>query len=176
MSNLWFSSDFHFRHHLMLSIRSFNNIQDMNETLINNYNSVVNNKDTVWLLGDIGFGKFSEIEKLLKRLKGHKHLILGNHDQRYRKDYKKSGIFESVSDFKEIKYQGKRISLMHYPIHSWVSSHYEAWHCHGHSHSKLDELNKELISKGYFRWDVGVDSNKYFPVSFDELIEIFKKD
>lgn len=174
MSNIWFSSDHHFRHKLMLTIRPFNDIEEMNETIINNHNSVITDKDTVWLLGDIGFGRFDDIQKLVKRLKGHKHLILGNHDQRYRKDYIKSSIFESIQDFKEIKYQGKKISLMHYPIHSWASAHYGAWHCHGHSHSKLDELNKEIISKGYFRWDVGVDTNKYFPISFDELKEKFK--
>lgn len=169
MSNIWFSSDTHYRHRLMLTMRPFETIEEMNETIIENYNKLVSPKDAVWLLGDIGFGKFDEIEKLVRRLKGHKNLILGNHDQRYRKDYIKCGLFESISDFKEIKYQGKKISLFHYPIQNWASCHYGAWHLCGHSHGNIpfNPLIKRL--------DVGIDTKKDFsPYSFDEIKEIFE--
>ncbi len=176
MSNLFFTSDLHFRHKLMLTMRPFEDVEEMNESIIDNYNSIVGQKDTVWLLGDIGFGKFSEIETLVKRLKGHKHLILGNHDERYRKDYIKSGLFETVDYYKEIKTDKQRISLMHYPMYSWSASHYGAWQIHGHTHNNITEINKEAISKGLYRWDCGIDANNYFPISFDELKDKFKNE
>lgn len=147
----------------------------MNETLIQNYNQKVTDKDTVWLLGDLGFSTFSDMYPLIKRLNGHKQLILGNHDQRHRWNYMRSELFESVADYKEIKVEKQKISLFHYPIYNWASAHYGSWHLHAHCHGKIDGVNKELIEVQRYRYDVGVDGNNYTPVSFDEVQEIFSR-
>ena len=54
---IYFISDTHFYHHRILEYtnRPFDRIEDMNETIIENWNKVVTPKDTVYHLGDVGF-------------------------------------------------------------------------------------------------------------------------
>lgn len=66
---------------LRLSNRPFRSIEEHDETLIANWNSVVSPEDTVWHLGDVNLGKFDESIELVRRLNGHKHLVSGNHDR-----------------------------------------------------------------------------------------------
>ena len=63
----------------------FNSIEEMNETIMQNWNSVVNNEDTIYVLGDFFMGHISTIEPILNRLKGKIILIRGNHDQKNRR-------------------------------------------------------------------------------------------
>ncbi len=72
MNQIYFSSDYHVNHRLMLPIRPFETIEEMNEVLIEAHNKVVKKNDIIWMLGDIGFGKFCEIENIVKRLNGRK--------------------------------------------------------------------------------------------------------
>jgi calcineurin-like phosphoesterase family protein len=70
--------------------RPFSSVADMNSALIDNWNSVVEPCDTVWILGD--FFKFESLcdypadefgrdfKDILHKLHGHKNLIKGNHD------------------------------------------------------------------------------------------------
>ena len=63
--------------------RPFESVQEMDEALIQNWNRVVSEGDTVYVLGDFSsYGK-EENKSLLKRLKGTKILIMGNHDMGY---------------------------------------------------------------------------------------------
>jgi calcineurin-like phosphoesterase family protein len=48
----------------------------------------------------------------------------------------------------------------------WPRSHYNSWQLYGHSHGRLEPVGKQ--------WDVGVDNNNFYPVSFDQLVEIMK--
>lgn len=166
--SLFFQSDTHYNHGLMLSMRPFETIEEMNETLIEAHNKTVKDKDIVWMLGDVGFGKFSEIEKILKRLNGKKLLCFGNHDLRYRKDYIKSGLFQDTCDFKQIKIENQKISLFHYAMLTFPSAHYGAWNLFGHSHANL------TFDPDVKRLDVGVDGREDFcPYSFEEIKHIF---
>jgi calcineurin-like phosphoesterase family protein len=54
-------------------------VLEMNEAIIRNWNAVVSDDDDVYILGDFGMSSRS-VEVILPRLKGRKHLILGNHD------------------------------------------------------------------------------------------------
>jgi len=48
----------------------------------------------------------------------------------------------------------------------WHKSHFNAWQLYGHSHGGLSPMGKQL--------DVGIDSNKFFPLSFEKLQNIMK--
>ena len=52
----------------------------MNEYIIQKWNSVVKKDDTVYHLGDVGFGSLQEVKSLVERLNGTKILLKGNHD------------------------------------------------------------------------------------------------
>ena len=82
-------ADTHFNHENIIRYcnRPFNNVYEMNEKIIENWNSVVEKDDTVYHLGDYGFGKKEELQEIFNRLNGIKYLIMGNHDIRFGKKY-----------------------------------------------------------------------------------------
>ena len=51
----------------------------MNEVMIGKWNDRVKGTDTVYIVGDMFF-RCSDAETILKRLKGKKRLVIGNHD------------------------------------------------------------------------------------------------
>ncbi len=56
------------------------NSREMNEYIIQKWNSVVKKDDTVYHLGDVGFGSLEEVKGLIEKLNGTKILLRGNHD------------------------------------------------------------------------------------------------
>ena len=175
---VYFTSDLHFGHQniIQLTQRPFNDIQEMNEKLIENYNSVVEKEDTVYFLGDIAYElTLDEIYNLLSQLKGHKILIRGNHDLSY--DYeltnRKQKIFDEINDFKMIQEDDLIFVLSHYPMLSWFDSHKGTIMLHGHIHA---ENNYNLANQklGLRRFDVGVDANNYYPISLKRIIQDLK--
>lgn len=78
----YFIADTHFNHENIIKYcnRPFKNSNEMNEYIINKWNSVVTENDVVYHLEDVGFGSTSELKKLVGRLNGKKILIRGNHD------------------------------------------------------------------------------------------------
>lgn len=79
MSNVYVISDLHFGHKNIHKFRvGFSSEEEHAEYVIDNWNSVVTKRDTVWVLGDACF----DIDYLdrFRRMKGNKNLVLGNHD------------------------------------------------------------------------------------------------
>ena len=91
MSNeLFFIADTYFSHTNMLKFEDeagnrvrphFSSVEEMNEALILNWNSVVAPEDRIYHLGDVCFGGIETVRSVLPRLNGKKRLILGNHDR-----------------------------------------------------------------------------------------------
>ena len=158
--NTFFAGCHHFDHKNIIEYdnRPFANIDEMNEKLIANHNSRVSNRDTIIFLGDVCLS--SRIEYFIKRLNGDKHLILGNHDKL--NGFQKS-MFSSVNSFKEVKINGQRITLCHYPLRSWNCRMYGSWSLHSHVHGKMNPYPNSL--------DVGVMTNNYFPYSFEDVLK-----
>ena len=79
---IYFIADTHFNHTNIIKYcnRPFNNTHEMNEYIIQKWNSVVKKDDTVYHLGDVGFGSLQEVKNLVERLNGTKILLRGNHD------------------------------------------------------------------------------------------------
>lgn len=105
----------------------FTDIDHMHQTLIVRWNTVVGDKDTVYVLGDVAFRK--DVLPLLGRMKGRKILIKGNHDL-YSLD-KYTPYFEDIRACHVI---GRTI-LTHIPVHPGQSSRYSL-NIHGHLHSQ----------------------------------------
>ena len=171
---VFFTSDLHFGHANIIKTcnRPYNNVSEMNEALIQNWNKVVHKDDTVYILGDVSFRcKKPEACELISRLKGHKILIRGNHDLKGLE-----GVFDAEYDYYELKgYMKRPIILMHYPLLSWNQSNHGSLHLHGHQHNK-PEYNLQMKSEGIFRYDVGVDTNNYTPISLKQIQSFLMND
>lgn len=83
----FYIADTHFGHEKVIEFcrRPFKNIEEMDEVIIKNWNEVVNHEDHVYILGDMIYRNKKEPSYYLKQLKGHKHLILGNHEEYLKK-------------------------------------------------------------------------------------------
>lgn len=92
----FYIADTHFGHESVINMckRPFSSIEEMDETLIVNWNSVVSPNDEIYILGDFIFKSELTPQYYLDQLKGKKHLILGNHEK-WRKQVAciSSGIF-----------------------------------------------------------------------------------
>jgi len=138
----------------------FLTIEDMNETIITNWNSVILPGDIVYHLGDFAW---KDAESIIKRLNGQKFLIRGSHDSegdRLKKHWCQ------ITPMKEIKIGDQSIVLSHCAMRVWEKSHYGSWHLYGHSHGNLPPWGKSF--------DVGVDTNNFYPYSFDDVSEKMK--
>ena len=78
---IYFSSDTHFGHdrEFVWIARGFKSIEEMNEAIVQNFNSLITEDDDLYLLGDVIMGDPANIE-YVKRLNGKIHIIFGNHD------------------------------------------------------------------------------------------------
>ena len=153
---VWFSSDLHLGHDnvIKLSKRPFNSIEEMDETLIHNWNELVKPEDVAYILGDFAW---RDVGKYASRLHGNINLVLGNHDKRSQCE----GHFCSVHDVMRAKVNGRFIFLSHFSHRVWDKSHYNSWHLFGHNHGRLPPFGKSF--------DVGVDAHFYQPISFEQV-------
>ncbi len=163
---IYFTSDLHFGHNNVMRYcnRPFNSVDDMDATLIRNWNNTVQARDTIYILGDISLKGPEYINELMPTLQGKKHLIYGNHDLYRRKESFNANHFASISPYLEVKIEERWFIMFHYPILEWNHQHHGAIHMHGHIHA-TPRYNAENAEKGIFRFDAGVDANAYCPVS-----------
>ena len=171
---IYFTSDCHFNHKNILAYepesRPFATIEEMNEVIIANWNSVVTAEDEVWVLGDFFMGQLTAIEPILDRLNGKIHLVRGNHDQKNRmKIYETRGI--DIHDIAYVQYKGRYFVLCHFPneseefVRMVVEDNSEVVWLYGHVHSKAP--------KGYVNgtYHVGADTNNLTPISIQQIWE-----
>jgi len=171
---IYYTSDLHLGHTnaITLNDRPFSSIEEMDETLIANWNAKVHNDDTVYIVGDLIWQSCDPIP-YLSRLKGKKHLILGNHDKWVTR-YDVSSYFESISSYVEDSLDCHPVTLCHYPMLEWknsrkIGSPRMGYLIHGHIHNGISPLYKTLFELPH-ALNAGVDINGFAPVTFDELI------
>lgn len=165
MADIWFTSDTHFNHKNILNftdtngkpVRPFATLEDMNETLIDNWNSVVKPGDKVYHLGDVFFGSKEEFKKLWPRLNGKKRLVVGNHDDiRFLSSgafFQKVMLWRVFTDFGFI--------ASHVPIQQDQLRSNCAVNVHGHIHGRPSP-------DGPYKC-VCVEQTDYTPVHLDTL-------
>lgn len=171
---IYFTSDLHFGHANILKPeycdRPWDNVAEMNRGLVENWNSVVKPQDEVWILGDCHCGRKSDKVALtwLPKCNGKKHLVKGNHDRpEFLEQAEAYGIFKSIQDYAELKYNKTKFVLLHYPMRAWNGSHRGSIHLYGHTHGTREGVGRSM--------DVGVDAVGYKPISIDEVYERMMK-
>lgn len=137
---IYYIADTHFGHANIIKMdkRPFENTEEMEEALVENWNTVVKSGDIVYILGDFCWGKKDDWICILDRLKGQKALIQGNHDLKgYPPELSKK--FVGIYDYKEVKYDGCTVILSHYPIMCYRHSNDpKTYMLHGHVHSTAE--------------------------------------
>lgn len=170
--HIWVTSDTHFNHANIIKYcnRPFSSVEEMNETIIANWNKVVSQGDTVYHLGDFALGDKSLIPDILERLNGHINLIIGNHDNlNIMADLLYYNCISNVFWEEIIKVGKKTIIFNHFPFGSLPdpATNYPIIQLHGHVHST------PYKPWNYFdnQYDVGVDNNNFTPVNLAELLD-----
>lgn len=180
----YYISDLHFGHRNVIRFdkRPFNSVEEMENVLVDNWNKKVTNGDIVYILGDFCFGRTSEWLRILSKLNGEKHLIIGNHDEG-RLNTEIMNMFKTVQFYKEVTDCGRRVILSHYPIlfykHSYSANTYMLY---GHVHNNTEEVKfvdkyikdlKDNCSLNYAKlYNVGcmMEYMNYTPRTLDEII------
>jgi calcineurin-like phosphoesterase family protein len=155
----WFVADEHYGHASIIEYcdRPFAVVNEMNRVMIDNHNEVVGSSDITIHAGDFCWYNKEGAKQLIKMLNGNHVFIKGSHD---------SWLPQSTKYMWRKTIEGQFIVVCHYAMRSWERSHYGSWQLYGHSHARKEPIG--------LQYDVGVDNNNFYPVSFDELKEIFK--
>ena len=169
---IYFTSDLHLGHRNVIRLcnRPFESVEELYEIMIQNWNAKVTNKDIVYILGDLMFRNEKPPEEYLKRLKGRKHLIIGNHDRDWIRKCKIDDYFESVNNLHYITDGQHQLTLCHYPMMSWPHM-IRCYMVFGHIHGNTDAEYWPLIACSERMLNAGVDVNNFEPVTFDEMVE-----
>lgn len=178
-SGVFFTSDTHFNHKNILQLcnRPFNSIEEHDQKLIENWNSVVGVEDTVFHLGDFCFGNAQKWKEIRNQLNGHIILIIGNHDVK-QVSQGIASLFDYVTMQMRITINGRTVYLNHYPFLTFAHWNTEVYHdnvsfaLNGHVHLRKDDTGFDAqFIKMYknTQYEVGVDLNNYTPISWKEV-------
>ena len=168
---IFFTADLHFGHANIIRHcnRPFNSADEMDTTLVHNWNSAVRSSDEVYILGDFTMRPAIEAHRYLAMLNGRKYLIRGNHDRFLKGFDPYMSDFEWVKDYHVLHTEKKRIVLFHFPILEWDQFFRGAIHLYGHVHNS-QESAKRLAAQTGLAFNVGVDVNQFMPVSINEIL------
>lgn len=166
-----YTSDLHFGHRNVINFdkRPFQDVTDMDQMLIKLWNSRVSKEDHVYIVGDFAYRNDKTADWYLRQLKGHKHLIVGNHDKETLANEKAMAYFESVDKMLHVTDGDKQICLCHFPMAEWNGYHRGTWHIYGHIHGRKDEAYEFMKTKEK-ALNAGCMVNNYSPGSINELI------
>ena len=167
MSKIFVTSNTYFGRTSIIKARNFSDVSKMNSTIINNWNSLVNDDDTVYHLGNFGWDPMIT-EDIQVLLKGHINFIIGEYDQplldlkQYMDPYKFTIL---QRDFFSIPTKG--ICLTHWPLLTWPGKDNGVMQICGYDFP-FDEYTKPSISVSQDKWGLK-------PIDIDVVIDILKE-
>lgn len=159
---IFFVSDLHLDHARIIRYcnRPFNSKEEMNNTIVNNWNRTVGKNDIVYFLGDMSCGRGSRPARYwLKKLNEKIIFFKGSHDAL-------RGI--KFCDRLILNYGSQRFLLVHDPKD--VPDDWEGWVIHGHTHNNKPEY--PLVNKKNKTINVSVELLDYKPIQLDDLLKL----
>lgn len=189
----YFTSDWHIGHKNVLNFdnRPFDNLEEMHEALIRNYNNTVPKHGVCYFLGDMGLCSHGLLGSVVNRLNGIKVLIRGNHDGKLQSMY--NAGFDAVLEKGQFSIGKHIVTMSHCPLygvyredttgmigagsgenwhkenkhrHKYSFDDFGQFHLHGHIHSPNGGKSKKILGR---QFDVGVVANNYKPVKIGEI-------
>lgn len=171
MKKQWLTADPHFSHKGVTQflredgtkLRPWDTIEEMDEALVSNWNSVVAPNDRVYVLGDVVINR--KALHIFGRLNGSKVLIKGNHDIFALKDY--APYFDDIRAYKVMRTaEGGKLIMSHIPIHEGSLGRF-GLNIHGHLHSDV-VMKGRLPDPRYVC--VSVEQTNYTPILLEDAI------
>ena len=168
MANIFVISDNHFGHAGILGfkredsspLRDFSCVEEMDQHMIDCWNSVVRPQDHVYNLGDVAMKK--QYITTVAQCHGHKRLVRGNHDIFPTKEYLK--YFDEIYGIRVLD----GMIFTHIPIHPESLGRFQA-NVHGHTHgSPPGKFGEKYIN-------VSVEAVDYTPVALEDLKKAVRK-
>lgn len=166
----FFTSDTHFDHKNIIQYcnRPFRNVEEMNLAMVEKWNSVISENDTVYHLGDFTLGDMRHFTRWASKLNGNIRILPGSHDHLWLKGFEPSERIQVIAPLVSVEFPEimngqypQVIVLCHYSMQTWDRSHYGAWHLFGHSHCNLAGIG--------LSFDVGVDCTDFVPLSLEQV-------
>ena len=178
-------ADLHLGHEKILTFsnrdgtrtRDFESVDHMHDHMVEKWNAVVREQDVVYILGDCAI-KQPGLE-VLKRMKGSKRLIAGNHDIFRTKKY-----LEYFKEVRACSVQVDRFIMSHIPLHPDSITHRFKANVHGHLHANQVMKEFQFVSEykpqmfpdpRYLCVSVEQPHINYTPIHFDDAISVIKE-
>lgn len=167
----WVAGDHHFGHANILTfkrddgtpLRPFKTLEEHDETIIANHNSVVSYGDRVYLLGDVCIRR--QYRHLLGRLNGRLVLVKGNHDIFRLQDY--LPYFDDIRSYVVQKDKdGNKVILSHMPIHPESVGRFGT-NIHGHTHYQTVGDDEHYVC-------VSLEHTNYYPIEIHQALAMRK--
>lgn len=189
MAAVWFTSDTHFCHHLVASLRGFTTTEEHDQHVVETWNAHVRPDDVVWHLGDVSMGGPQRFGPYVERLNGTIHLIAGNHDgvhpmHRNATSKQRAWLthFRSIQTMARRRVNAQSVLLSHFPYTGEGKRDMADRHVqyrlrnegtaliHGHTHDDTQRLSfDEATPTVHVGWDAW---NR--PVHIDEVAELLR--
>lgn len=179
----YYIADCHFFHQALLDhmdCRGFSSVEEMNEAMIERWNGRVNKNDEVVILGDFSWGNAQQTMEILRRLKGKKFLIRGNHDLYLKDKSFDASLFGWIKDYAELHDNRRKVVLSHYPLVCYNGQYrkdsegnLKTWMLYGHIHRTHDQAFIDAYADYLSRQKhLSLGSGEMEPVPF-QLINCF---
>lgn len=157
MHDTFLISDTHFGHGNIIGYchRPFKTLKEMDDTMIENWNRVVKDEDTVYFVGDFSYKNNRNYRRLLN---GHIIFIKGNHDSYWISGYR-------AHDYAYIKYGDTVFYVVHDPED--VSNFHHGWSITGHVHDvgPFIDRKKKIVN-------VSVEQINYTPIKIEDIVKL----
>lgn len=169
---IYFTSDLHISDKRILKYREqFLSVKEMDSYFIDSLNNLSKVKDFEMLyhVGDFFLGKDSNMVDILDQIKIPITFIYGNHDSNRFRTLIENNYQQRFkgTPYLEIKRDGIKVCLFHFPIMEWNQQRFNTLHFHGHLHGQ-NYIVKQNIPNIL---DVGWDKHHKY-LSFDDAVSM----
>ncbi|MCP3681525.1 MAG: hypothetical protein GY861_02450 [bacterium] len=166
--DIWVTSDLHFWHKNVMKFckdtRPWDSLEEMHEALIEEWNSKVKPDDIIFSLGDFSFAGKDKTLSILNRLQGNKVFIMGNHCKVFRSSLGQKNTY----DYLELRVDGVKICMSHFPMASYNQQGRGALMLFGHTHGSYHPEGRTM--------DVGYDNLGKIANIKDVMVELLSRD
>ena len=184
-NKLYITSDLHIGHSNMClgaskwlnkkECRNFDSINEMNQAILNNINTLVKKDDCLIIAGDIVW-KSDIYDSFFNDINCENiYIVYGNHDSISLLKKCNHSSIKYQDWYLEILYKEKHICISHFPFESWNQSQRGSYMLHGHTHDSRQKDLSFVLDNPKLTMDIGIDTiDELKPYDMDYIIKIME--